>query len=123
VPEEWEIEGPAVSISLGEAADLDPALLAAICGPDGLGGALGPQFGQDQAADALRPGPVLAAATSSAPAPPPATPTGARRDALDAPVRPNPHHHPHQLRNLTPRTTGNDHRDRRGMGSSQPAVP
>ena len=66
MPEPWEIEGPAASISLGDAAGLDPALLAAICGPDGLGGALGPQFGQDQAADALRPGPVLAALTEQA---------------------------------------------------------
>jgi hypothetical protein len=64
IPEEWEIEGPAVSISLGDATDLDPALLAAMCGPDGLGGqALGPQFGQEHAADVLRPGPVLAALT------------------------------------------------------------
>jgi hypothetical protein len=38
IPEEWEIEGPAVSISLGDATDLYPALLAAMCGPDGLGG-------------------------------------------------------------------------------------
>jgi hypothetical protein len=63
-PEQWEIEGPAVSLSLGDAVDLDPAMLAAICGPDGLGGdALGPQFGQDAAADVLRPNPVLAALT------------------------------------------------------------
>ena len=33
VPEEWEIEGPAVSISLGDAADVDPVLLAAMTGP------------------------------------------------------------------------------------------
>ena len=66
-PEPWEIEGPAVSLSLGDAADIDPALLAAICGPDGLGGdALGPQFGQDAAADVLRPSPVLAALTEQA---------------------------------------------------------
>ena len=66
-PEPWELEGPAVSLSLGDAAGLDPALLAAICGPDGLDGdALGPQFGQDAAADALRPGPVLAALTEQA---------------------------------------------------------
>ena len=66
-PEPWEIEGPAVSLSLGDAADIDPAMLAAICGPDGLGGdALGPQFGQDAAADVLRPGPVLAALTEQA---------------------------------------------------------
>jgi Domain of unknown function (DUF222) len=66
-PEPWEIEGPAVSLSLGDAVDLDPAMLAAICGPDGLGGdALGPQFGQDAAADVLRPDPVLAALTEQA---------------------------------------------------------
>ncbi len=67
IPEEWEIEGPAVSLSLGDACDLDPALLAAITGPDGLGGqALSPAYGQDAAADALRPGPVLAALTEQA---------------------------------------------------------
>jgi hypothetical protein len=67
VPEEWEIEGPGICLSLGDAADLDPGLLAAMLGPDGLGGqALGPQFGQDAAADALRPGPVLAALTEQA---------------------------------------------------------
>ena len=67
VPEEWEIEGPGVCLSLGDAADLDPALLEAMLGPDGLGGeALGPQFGQDRAADALRAGPVLAALTEQA---------------------------------------------------------
>jgi hypothetical protein len=67
IPEEWEIEGPAVSISLGDACDVDPALLAAMCGPDGLGGqALGPAFGQNAAADALRPSPVLAALTEQA---------------------------------------------------------
>jgi hypothetical protein len=67
VPEEWEIEGPAVSISLGDAADLDPALLAVIAGPDGLGGnALCAAYEQDAAADVLRPGPVLAALTEQA---------------------------------------------------------
>lgn len=66
-PAPWELEGPAVSLSLGDAADVDPALLAAICGPDGLGGdGLGAQFGQDAAADALRPGPVLASLTEQA---------------------------------------------------------
>src|SRR3984957_12350169 len=66
-PEPWEIEGSAVSLSLGDATDIDPAILAAICGPDGLGGdALGPQFGQDAPADVLRPGPVLAALTEQA---------------------------------------------------------
>jgi len=63
-PEPWEIECPAVSLSLGDATDIDPAMLAAICGPEGLGGdGLGPQFGQDAAADVLRPNPVLAALT------------------------------------------------------------
>ncbi|WP_187366221.1 HNH endonuclease signature motif containing protein [Trebonia kvetii] len=53
---------PGLSISLGEATDVDPELLAAMCGPDGLGGqSPGQQFGQDAAADVLRPGPVLAA--------------------------------------------------------------
>jgi hypothetical protein len=67
VPEEWEVEGPGIALSLGDAADLDPALLEAMLGPDGLGGeALGPQFGQGAAADALRPGPVLAALTEQA---------------------------------------------------------
>jgi Domain of unknown function (DUF222) len=67
IPEEWELEGPAVSISLGDATDLDPALLAAMCGPDGLGGtALSAVFGQDKAADVLRPGPVLSALTEQA---------------------------------------------------------
>jgi hypothetical protein len=67
VPEEWEVEGPGVSLSLGDAADLDPRLLEAMLGPGGLGGkALGAQFGQDAAADALRPGPILAALTEAA---------------------------------------------------------
>ena len=66
-PEPWEIEGSAVSLSLGDATDVDPAILAAICGPDGLGGdALGPQFGQDAAADVLQPNLVLAALTEQA---------------------------------------------------------
>ena len=67
MPEEWEIEGPGIALSLGDAADLDPGLLEAMLGPDGLGGqGLGPQFGQDHAADALRPGPILAALTEQA---------------------------------------------------------
>jgi hypothetical protein len=67
VPEEWEVEGPGISLSLGDAADLDPALLEAVLGPDGLGGqGLGPQFGQGRAADALRPGPILGALTGQA---------------------------------------------------------
>jgi hypothetical protein len=67
IPDDWERDGWAISLSLGDVCDLDPALLAAILGPDGLGGqSLGPAFGQDQAADALRPGPVLAALTEQA---------------------------------------------------------
>jgi hypothetical protein len=67
VPEEWEIEGPAVSISLGDAADVDPALLTAMTGPDGLGGdALCRALEQDRAADVLRPGPVLCALAEQA---------------------------------------------------------
>jgi Domain of unknown function (DUF222) len=67
IPEEWELAGPAVSISLGDASDVDPVLLAAMCGPDGLGGeAVSAAFGQDKAADVLRPGPVLSALTEQA---------------------------------------------------------
>jgi Domain of unknown function (DUF222) len=67
IPEEWERDGSAISLSLGDACDLDPALLAAMLGPDGLGGqSLSPAFAQNQAADALRPGPVLAALTEQA---------------------------------------------------------
>jgi len=66
-PPESAIEDLAISISLGDACDVDPELLAAMCGPDGLGGqAVGAAFGQDKAADALRPGPVLAALTAQA---------------------------------------------------------
>jgi hypothetical protein len=67
IPEEWKLDGSAVSLSLADACDLDPALLAAMLGPDGLGGqSLSPAFGQDRAADALRPGPVLAVLTEQA---------------------------------------------------------
>ena len=66
VPPETAPGGPAVSVSLGDACDTDPALLAAMCGPDGLGGqALSAAFGQHHAADVLRPGPVLAALTAA----------------------------------------------------------
>src|SRR6201999_3292935 len=62
IPPEREIEGPAISVSLGDACDVDPVLLAAVCGPAGLGGqGLSAQFGQDEAADVLRPGPVFGA--------------------------------------------------------------
>ena len=63
IPEEWEIEGPAATISLGDAADVDPAQLAALLGPDGLGGEV---FARDRTADAMRPGPLLAALTEQA---------------------------------------------------------
>jgi len=63
IPEEWEIEGPAATISLGDAADMDPAQLAALLGPDGLGGEI---YARDRSADAMRPGPLLAALTEQA---------------------------------------------------------
>jgi hypothetical protein len=63
IPEEWEIEGPAATIGLGDAADVDLAELAAMLGPDGLGGEV---FAQDRSADAMRPGPVLSALTEQA---------------------------------------------------------
>ena len=66
-PPESALEGPAISLSLGDASDVDPELLAAMCGPDGLGGqAVSATFGQGKAADVLRPGPVLAAVTAQA---------------------------------------------------------
>jgi hypothetical protein len=66
-PPESLIEGPAISVSLGDACDVDPELLAAMCGPEGLDGqAVSAAFGQDEAADVLRPGPVLAALTAQA---------------------------------------------------------
>ena len=63
IPEEWEVEGPAATIGLGDAADVDLAELAALLGPDGLGGEV---FARDRSADAMRPGPVLAALTEQA---------------------------------------------------------
>jgi hypothetical protein len=48
--------GPAVLFSLGEAAEVDPAELAVMAGPGGLGGQV---FAQDRTADAMRPGPLL----------------------------------------------------------------
>jgi hypothetical protein len=60
-----------IAVSLGDACDVDPELLAGLCGPDGLGGqAVSAAFGQDKAADVLRPGPVLAALTARAAASP-----------------------------------------------------
>ncbi|MGB6613592.1 MAG: DUF222 domain-containing protein [Trebonia sp.] len=63
IPEEWEIEGPAATISLGDAADVDLTELAAMLGPDGLGGEV---FARDRSAGAMRPGPVLSALTEQA---------------------------------------------------------
>ena len=63
IPEEWEVEGPAATISLGDAADVDLTELAAMVGPDGLGGEV---FARDRSADAMRPGPVLSALTEQA---------------------------------------------------------
>uniref|UniRef100_UPI002608DB31 hypothetical protein n=1 Tax=Trebonia sp. TaxID=2767075 RepID=UPI002608DB31 len=62
VPDE-DPAAPAVMVTLGEAADVDPAVLAAMAGPDGLGGE---GFAQDKTADALRPGPLLAALAENA---------------------------------------------------------
>ncbi len=62
VPDE-DVPAPAVTVTLGEAADVDPAALAAMAGPDGLGGE---GFAQDKTADALRPGPLLAALAENA---------------------------------------------------------
>src|SRR5580693_4973906 len=51
----------------GEDFDLDPDLLEIMCAPEVLDGqALPGAFGQDGAADALRPGPVLAALAAQA---------------------------------------------------------
>jgi hypothetical protein len=63
IPEEWEVEGPAATIGLGDATDVDLAELAALLGPNGLGGEV---FARDRSADAMRPGPVLAALTEQA---------------------------------------------------------
>ena len=58
-------------LSLGDACDVDPELLAGMCGPDGLGGqAVSAAFRQDKAADVLCPGPVLAALTAQTAADP-----------------------------------------------------
>jgi Domain of unknown function (DUF222) len=62
IPEPWE-DVPACTVSLGEATDADLAELAAMCGPDGLGGEA---FAKDKAADAMRPSPVLTALTEQA---------------------------------------------------------
>src|ERR1700730_365439 len=84
-PPESALEGPAISLSLGDASEVDPELLAAMCGPDGLGGqAVSAAFGQDKAADVLRPGPVLAALTAQAASSPGSLSDGELIGALQA---------------------------------------
>jgi hypothetical protein len=63
IPAEEDLQAPPVMFTLGQAADVDPAVLAAMAGPDGLGGQA---FTQDQPADAMPPGPLLAALTENA---------------------------------------------------------
>ena len=63
IPAPWEVEGPAVSISLGDAADVDPVLLVAMTSPEGLAGE---SLAQDGPGDVLRPGPVLYALAEQA---------------------------------------------------------
>ena len=67
VPPERVAAAEGISISLGDAVDFDPGLLAAMCGPQGLGGeGLGAQFAKDGAADPLAPSPVLDSLTEAA---------------------------------------------------------
>jgi hypothetical protein len=67
VPPERGLSVQGIAVSLGDADGIDPGLLAAVCGPDGLGGErVTSQFTQDAAADVLAPGPVLAALTEAA---------------------------------------------------------
>jgi len=63
IPPEEDPPAPPVMFALGETAGVDPAVLAAMAGPDGLGGQA---FSQEQAADAMPPGPLLAALTENA---------------------------------------------------------
>src|SRR5215469_15879808 len=59
VPEPWELEGPSATLALpGGARDVDLAELAAVVGVDGLCAEV---FDQGRVADAMAPGPVLAA--------------------------------------------------------------
>jgi Domain of unknown function (DUF222) len=62
-PSEEDLRAPTVMFTLGEAADVDPVVLAKMAGPDGLGGQ---GFGQGQAGEAMPPGPLLAALTEQA---------------------------------------------------------
>ena len=63
IPSEEELQAPALMFILGETADVDPTVLAAMAGPDGLGGQA---FTLEQIADAMPPGPLLAALTENA---------------------------------------------------------
>ena len=63
VPSEDELRALALMSVLGTTADVDPVVLAAMTGPDGLGGQA---FAEEQVADAMPPGPLLAALTESA---------------------------------------------------------
>ena len=63
VPSEDELRALALMSVLGKTADVDPVVLAAMTGPDGLGRQA---FAQEQVADAMPPGPLLAALTESA---------------------------------------------------------
>jgi hypothetical protein len=58
-----DVGSPAVTFSVGETADVDPAVLAAMAGPDGLGGQT---FDAGKAAGAMPPGPLLAALAEQA---------------------------------------------------------
>jgi hypothetical protein len=67
VPLERAFSVQGISVSLGDADGIDPVLLAAISGRECLGeDGLGSQFAQHAAADALPPGPALAALTEAA---------------------------------------------------------
>jgi hypothetical protein len=63
IPSEEELRAPAVMFTLGETADVDPVVLGSMAGPDGLGGQA---FDHEQVADAMPPGPLLAALTENA---------------------------------------------------------
>src|SRR5690349_7398435 len=67
VPPERSVPVQGISLSLGDADGIDPALLAAIGGTECAGeDGLGSLFAQHAAADALPPGPALAALTEAA---------------------------------------------------------
>jgi hypothetical protein len=60
-PEPWELEGPSATLALPDAArHVDLAELAAVVGPEGLCTEV---FDQERVAEAMAPGPVLAALT------------------------------------------------------------